>query len=49
MNEEGLNKLPIITGVDFGHTCPTFTIPYGVMAEIDPEKKSLAIIDNAVI
>jgi len=25
--EEGLTDLPIITGMDFGHTCPIFTIP----------------------
>lgn len=49
LNEEGLNDLPIITGMDFGHTCPTFTIPFGIMAEIDSEQKSFTILENAVI
>ena len=46
--EEGLNKLPIITGMDFGHTCPTFTIPYGIKSEIDCNKKTFSIIENAL-
>ena len=42
-------SLPLITGMDFGHTCPTFTIPFGIMAEIDSEQKSFTILENAVI
>ena len=44
-----LTDLPIITGMDFGHTCPTFTIPYGVKAEIDSEKRTFSILENALI
>ena len=40
--EQGDDQLPIITEMDFGHTCPTFTIPYGVLAEIDNEQKHFA-------
>jgi muramoyltetrapeptide carboxypeptidase LdcA involved in peptidoglycan recycling len=47
--EEGLLQLPIITGMDFGHTCPTFTIPYGINAEIDCGNASLSIVENATI
>jgi muramoyltetrapeptide carboxypeptidase LdcA involved in peptidoglycan recycling len=47
-DEEHLNELPIITGMDFGHTCPTFTLPYGVMAEIDCDQKKFSINENAV-
>lgn len=50
INEEAnLKDLPIITEMDFGHTCPTFTIPYGIKAEIDPIKKTFSIIENALI
>lgn len=49
LNENDLNHLPIITNMDFGHTDPVFTIPYGIMAEIDCNKKSFSIIENAVV
>jgi muramoyltetrapeptide carboxypeptidase LdcA involved in peptidoglycan recycling len=48
LREEGLNDLPVITEMDFGHTCPTFTIPYGVMAEIDPINKKFSILESGV-
>ncbi len=47
--EEGLDSLPIITGMDFGHTCPTFTIPLGIMGEINCDKQTFSIIENALI
>jgi len=47
-NEAGLTDLPIITEMDFGHTCPTFTIPYGVKAQINPTRKSFSIIESAL-
>lgn len=47
--EIGNEELPIITEMDFGHTSPIFTIPYGVMAEINFEKQVFSIIENAVI
>lgn len=46
--EENLVDLPIITRMDFGHTCPTFTLPYGIQAEIDCEQQTFSIIENAV-
>lgn len=48
MKEEGLTELPIITRMDFGHTCPTFTIPYGAMAEIDCLNQKFYIRDSGV-
>lgn len=47
--EEGLSDLPIITEMDFGHTCPTFTIPFGALAEIDMGKQSFSILEAGVI
>jgi muramoyltetrapeptide carboxypeptidase LdcA involved in peptidoglycan recycling len=46
--EEGLEDLPIITNMDFGHTSPMFVLPYGVQAEIDFEKKCFSMIENTV-
>ena len=47
--EEGLDELPIITGMDFGHTCPIFTLPYGINAAIDCKKQTFSIVENALI
>lgn len=47
-DEEGLNNLPIVSGMDFGHTSPSFTIPYGIKSEIDCNKKTFSIIENAL-
>jgi muramoyltetrapeptide carboxypeptidase LdcA involved in peptidoglycan recycling len=47
-DEQGIDQLPIITEMDFGHTCPTFTIPYGVVAEIDSEQKTFSILESGV-
>lgn len=48
LREENLTSLPVITEMDFGHSCPTFTIPYGVKAEIDCVKQTFRIIENGV-
>lgn len=47
--EQGLHDLPIITRMDFGHTDPMFVMPYGLQAEIDCEKNTFSILENAVI
>ncbi len=47
-DENQLTELPIITEMDFGHTSPTFTIPFGLVAEISCEQKIFSIIDNGV-
>lgn len=47
-DELQLTELPIITEMDFGHTSPVFTIPYGVLAEINFEQQGFSILDNAV-
>ena len=48
-DEFGRPDLPIVTCMDFGHTAPCLTLPYGVMAEIDPQRKRVAVIEAAVI
>lgn len=46
--EEGLVNLPIITEMDFGHTCPVFTLPMGVLARIDMERREFSILESGV-
>jgi len=46
--EEGLDDLPVITNMDFGHTDPMFVIPYGVEAEIDCDGQRFSILESAV-
>jgi muramoyltetrapeptide carboxypeptidase LdcA involved in peptidoglycan recycling len=41
--EYGRTDLPIVTRMDFGHTDPSFVIPYGAMARIDPGNKIFSI------
>jgi len=47
-DEEGLEGLPIITNMDFGHTDPMFVLPYDLKAEIDCEQRNFSILENAV-
>jgi muramoyltetrapeptide carboxypeptidase LdcA involved in peptidoglycan recycling len=47
--EEGLTGVPIITGMDFGHTDPMFVLPYGVLAEIDCDRQQFTVIEAAVV
>jgi muramoyltetrapeptide carboxypeptidase LdcA involved in peptidoglycan recycling len=47
--ESGLAELPIITNMDFGHTDPSFIIPYGVVAEINCIHQTFSIQENACV
>ena len=47
--EYGLNDLPIVTNMDFGHTDPMFVIPMGMKVRIDSAKREIAIDEAAVI
>lgn len=46
--EEGLADLPVITEMDFGHTSPTFTLPYGVLAQIDCANRTFSLLESGV-
>ena len=48
LKEYGLQDLPVITQMDFGHTDPMFILPYGAKAEIDPINKTFSILENGV-
>lgn len=49
LDEEGLYDLPVITRMDFGHTCPTFTLPYGKLAEINCIDRTFSILESGVL
>ena len=49
LDEAGLQNLPVLAELDFGHTDPIATLPYGVMAEIDCEAARLRILEAGVI
>lgn len=46
--EYGLTDLPVLAGLDFGHTMPMLTLPYGAMAEIDCHSATLSITEAGV-
>ncbi len=47
--EEGLDKLPVVTHMDFGHTDPMCVLPYGVLAEIDCPARRFSILEAGVV
>ena len=47
--EAGLTDLPIVTGMDFGHTDPMMVLPMGLNARIDCDGRQFSIIENAVV
>jgi len=49
LQEAGLPDLPVMVGLDFGHTDPFFTIHHGATAVIDCQGAKLSILDAGVI
>jgi len=47
-DELKLYNLPILYNVNFGHTAPMITIPYGAKAEIDCDSKRFSILESGV-
>lgn len=43
------SDIPIVAQMDFGHTDPVFTIPYGAQARIDCNQKRFSILEPGVI
>lgn len=43
--ESGLEHLPVLSGLDFGHTQPMLTLPYGAEARIDCSAATLTILE----
>lgn len=49
LSEAGLHNLPVLSGLDFGHTQPMLTLPYGASATINCDACSLTINEAGVI
>lgn len=48
MKEYGLEYLPILYNLNFGHTEPKIVLPYGVMAKINCDKGTFSILESGV-
>lgn len=46
--EYGREDLPILYGLNFGHTSPMCILPYGVEASIDCERRQFSILESGV-
>lgn len=42
------NEFPILFNVDFGHSSPTITLPYDVLAELDSEGDKFQLLESGV-
>lgn len=42
-------EIPIIYGLNFGHSAPICIMPYGALAEIDCDNKTFSIKENGVV
>lgn len=47
--EYGLDELPIVSNLDFGHTDPMLVLPLGVRLRIDSGRRELSIPEAAVV
>lgn len=46
--EYQLPLIPIVTGMDFGHSAPMWILPYGALAEINSVQKTVSILESGV-
>lgn len=49
LQEAGLEDLPVLSGLDFGHTQPMLTLPYAAVAEIDCAAASVTVLDAGTV
>jgi len=45
----GLPRLPILCGLNFGHSSPQFILPYGARAALDADRLTFSIDDAGVL
>jgi hypothetical protein len=48
-DEQGLDRIPIVTGMDFGHTDPAWTLPIGVRTRVDPRSRTVRMLEPAIV
>ena len=46
--EYQLPIIPIVTQMDFGHSDPHWTLPYGALIQINPVDKTVVMLENSV-
>lgn len=46
--EAGMGHLPVVSGMDFGHTDPILTLPLGIPCRIDPAAQTVSLETSAV-
>ncbi len=49
VSEEGLQNMPIVVDMDFGHVQPMMTLPIGCLAEMDCDRQTFSILESATI
>jgi muramoyltetrapeptide carboxypeptidase LdcA involved in peptidoglycan recycling len=46
--EAALDDIPVVSGLDFGHTDPTWTLPQGVRVRVDPSTERITFVEQGV-
>ncbi|MFA9447067.1 hypothetical protein [Egicoccus sp. AB-alg6-2] len=46
--EQRLDRLPVVSNVDFGHTDPMWTVPQGIRTRVDPDTRTITFLEAAV-
>lgn len=46
--EASLEQIPIVSGLDFGHTDPIWTLPQGVRVRVDPSSERITFLEQGV-
>ena len=41
--------MPVVADLDIGHTTPMMTLPYGCRVAVDPEQKTVELLEPAVL
>lgn len=47
-DELGRDDMPIVAGMDFGHTEPGVVLPFGALARVDPAARAVALLEPGV-
>jgi muramoyltetrapeptide carboxypeptidase LdcA involved in peptidoglycan recycling len=47
--EHGLPSMPVVTGMDFGHTDPMWTLPIGVPVRVDPGARQVSFLRSGTV
>lgn len=48
LKECNLTYIPVVTNMDFGHSDPQWTLPYGCLAEINPIERKVTLLESGV-